>query len=62
MLNIQSLIKYPIPRDTKYNIQLKEYVLEQIKHYSHDIQDKIDNLIYEIYGLDKIEIKEIESY
>lgn len=61
MLNIQSLIKFPIPKNTPYNLQLTTYVSEQIKHYSNNTQNKIDNLVFEIYDLNKDEIKEIES-
>ena len=61
MLNIQSLIKFPIPKNTPYNLQLTTYISEQIKHYSNNTQNKIDNLVFEIYDLNKDEIKEIES-
>ena len=61
MLNIQSLIRFPIPKDSQYNLQLTNYVLEQNKRYSPDIQNKIDSLVFEIYGFNENEVKEIES-
>ena len=61
MLNIQSLIKYPIPTCSEYSTYLKQLVLKQIEHYSQDGQNELDRIVYMIYGLDNDEIKEIES-
>ena len=60
MLNIQSLIKFPIPQKIENEI-IKSLVLKQIKTYSPQVQDEIDHMIYKIYGLSETEIKEIES-
>ena len=60
MLNIQSLIKFPIPQNIEVGI-IKSLVLKQIKTYSPQVQDEIDHMIYRIYGLSETEIKEIES-
>ena len=61
MLNIQSLIKYPIPTCSEYSTHLKQLVLKQIEHYSQDGQNELDGIVYMIYGFDNDEIKEIES-
>lgn len=61
MLNIQSLIRFPIPKETKHNLLLANYVSEQNMQYSQDTQNKIDSLIFEIYGFNESEITEIES-
>ena len=60
MLNIQSLIKFPIPRNLEDGM-IKSLVLKQIMTYSPQVQDEIDYLIYKIYGLSETEINEIES-
>ena len=62
MLNIQSLIKFPIPIQTKYDAQIKSLVMRQIENYSPKTQEKLDELIYKIYGFDNDEIIEIERY
>ena len=60
MLNIQSLTKFPIPRNLEDGM-IKSLVLKQIMTYSPQVQDEIDYLIYKIYGLSETEINEIES-
>ncbi len=54
MLNIQSLVKFPIPRTTMY--------LEEI-HSAIAKQDDatLNKIVYDIYGLEKGEQKQIES-
>lgn len=61
MLNIQSLIKFPIPLSSIYRTQIENLVSEQIKQYSHTRQRTLDKLIYIIYGFNDTELKEIEN-
>ena len=55
MLNIQSLVKFPVPKPNLYfEQQINKYL--QSKDY-----EAIDKLVYELYGLDKEEIEFIEE-
>ena len=58
MLNIQSLIQFPIPPVTDRRIM--ELCKEIQKNSSNDLQDKLDGLIYKSYGFNAEEIYEIE--
>ena len=58
MLNIQSLIQFPIPPVTDYRII--ELCKEIQKKPSNDLQAKLDGLIYKSYGFNAEEINEIE--
>ena len=60
MLNIQSLIQFPIPQTNDHRII--ELCKELQKNPNCNIQDKLDCLIYESYGFNKEEINEIERY
>ena len=61
MLNIQSLIKFPIPIKSDYSKQISCLVLKQQNHYSQQTQNEIDDIIYKIYGFNNDEITEIEN-
>ena len=61
MLNIQSLIKFPIPIKSDYTKQISCLVLKQQNHYSQQTQNEIDDIIYKIYGFNNDEITEIEN-
>ena len=57
MLNIQSLVKFPIPQgEERYMAELVS-LLKQAQ--SEEIQRKIDRIIFEAYGLSPSEIAEI---
>ena len=58
MLNIQSLVQFPIPPITDHRIM--ELCKEIQKNPSNDLQEKIDGLIYKSYGFNTEEIYEIE--
>ena len=58
MLNIQSLIRFPIPPVSNPKIIENSKVLQN--HFSQEIQETLDSLIYDSYGFSKEEIEEIE--
>ena len=61
MLNIQSLIKFPIPQETAdLNIIIEMAKSLRLK-YSDDKQRELDRYIYKIYNFSEREIKEIEG-
>ena len=61
MLNIQSLIKFPIPICETEIQHLSELVRQQSLNYRPDRQQVIDLLLYNIYGLNTDEIEAIEN-
>ena len=67
MLNIQSLIQFPIPKQTNATIDfIKNEILTILNNLKNklpiiDNHKMLDNYIYEIYGFNKEEIKVIES-
>ena len=58
MLNIQSLIRFPIPPVSNPKIIENSKVLQN--HFSQEIQETLDSLIYDSYGFSKEEIEGIE--
>ena len=61
MLNIQSLTRFPVPKNNDYQVQISKKV-ESLKNGMCDIVlQEIDHLIYEMYGFDDSEIDLIES-
>ena len=58
MLNIQSLIQFPIPQSIDNRII--ELCKELQKNPNGNLQDKLDDLIYKSYGFNAEEISEIE--
>ena len=60
MLNIQSLVQFPIP--PIINMEIIGKCKEIQNHFSHDIQDTLDSLIFDSYRFSKDEIEEIERY
>ena len=58
LLNIQSLIRFPIPPVSNPKIIENSKVLQN--HFSQEIQETLDSLIYDSYGFSKEEIEEIE--
>jgi len=59
MLNIQSLIRFPIPY--KSSKEISKLCSEMIVNPSRELQYQIDYLIYEAYGFDAKEIQIIEE-
>ncbi len=59
MLNIQSLIKFPVPN--KVNKDILKMCRKMQQEASDELQAEIDKLIYQSYGFDEDEIAEIES-
>ena len=60
MLNIQSLIQFPIPLVTDHIIM--ELCKEIQKNPYNNLQEKLDDLIYKSYGFNAEEINEIERH
>ena len=60
MLNIQSLIRFPIPKKDLH--ELYELCYEMMTQPSITTQNKIDQIIYETYGFDANEIQVIENH
>lgn len=60
MLNIQSLIKLPIPIYSDHNKYLSEMVIQQSLNYSESTQAEINQYLYKTYGFNAAEIKLIE--
>ena len=58
MLNIQSLIQFPIP--LSIDNRIIELCKELQKNPNGNLQDKLDDLIYKSYGFNAEEISEIE--
>ena len=61
MLNIQSLIKFPIPISSGNNKYLSEMVIQQSLAYSESRQKEINQCLYITYGLNAAEIELIEN-
>ena len=61
MLNIQSLIKFPIPICETEIQHLSELVRQQSLNYRPDRQQVIDLFLYNIYELNTDEIEAIEN-
>ena len=59
MLNIQSLIKFPVPKIKDKRII--DLCKEMQNHGNEMLQRQLDNYIYQSYGFTTEEIKEIES-
>ncbi len=62
MLNIQSLIRFPIPKPESLEAQeeIDKLVKDQMSKYSTEVQDQLDCLIYKLYHFNSHEIEEIE--
>ena len=62
MLNIQSLIKFPIPHLSEHQTTIKQMirVLDNTPD-NETLQQEIDNLIYKMYNFSQSEIELIES-
>ena len=60
MLNIQSLIKFPIPISTDLK-HLSEMVVQQSKKYDESRQQEINHCLYGVYGFNEDEIEQIEG-
>ena len=58
MLNIQSLIKFPIPNCNRKDSLLKS-VTTMIRHANDETQRIIDDEIFRLYGFNKLEVDEI---
>lgn len=61
MLNIQSLIKYPIPKTSHLRSKIEALCKKQIIEQSDMRQCEINNLIYDVFEFSKAEISAIES-
>ena len=61
MLNIQSLTKFPIPISSDKKLLIEKLIATSQGEPTSEIFQKIDNLIYEMYEFDSIEIEMIES-
>ena len=62
MLNIQSLIRFPIPKIKNSDMRLIERMIDQISEkYDPMLQSTIDSKIFSLYGFDKDEIKVIND-
>ena len=62
MLNIQSLIRFPIPKIKISDMRLIENMIDQISEkYDPMLQSTIDSKIFSLYGFDKDEIKVIND-
>ena len=59
MLNIQSLVKFPIPKNDSISADIKQLVHDLCNGYTDGKQERLNNLIYEMYGFDSREISEI---
>ena len=59
MLNIQSLIKFPIPISAEIK-HLSEMVVQQSKEYDESRQNEINHCLYRVYGFNEDEIEQIE--
>ncbi len=60
MLNIQSLIRFPIPQDARDGIA--ELCESMITTPTELTQQTLNTIIYQSYGFNENEIKEIERY
>ena len=58
MLNIQSLIRFPIPKSSRAT-SIVDKVDELSRHNEIAIQDEIDEEIFSMYGFNEDEILEI---
>ena len=61
MLNIQSLIKFPIPQLVDYQILITKLICSNGAKLTNDIIYEIDMIIYKMYGFSTSEIELIES-
>ena len=62
MLNIQSLIRFPIPKIKISDMRSIENMIDQISEkYDPMLQSTIDSKIFSLYGFDKDEIKVIND-
>lgn len=61
MLNIQSLIKFPVPICEAEIQHLSELVKQQSLNYSSDRQQVINLCLYNMYGFNADEIEAIEN-
>ncbi len=60
MLNIQSLVQFPIPLSP--SVEINELCSKMLENPSNEIQGALDKLIYRVYRLNEEEIIEIERY
>ncbi len=60
MLNIQSLVQFPIP--TGEHIELSRLCNKMILSPTDEIQHQMDSIIYKAYNFDREEIHIIENY
>ena len=60
MLNIQSLIRFPIP-DIKNKETILQRVTRMMQHEDEEIQKLIDIDIFRMYGFNEQEIVEIQN-
>lgn len=58
MLNIQSLIKFPIPNCNRKDSLIKN-VNAMIRHANDETQRIIDDEIFRLYGFNELEVNEI---
>ena len=58
MLNIQSLIKFPIPNCNRKDSLLNQ-VNTMIRHANDETQRIIDDEIFRLYGFNELEVDEI---
>lgn len=62
MLNIQSLVKFPVPESTVDSLnEINAAVEKIIETHSLEIQHKLDLIIYNLYGFNELEIKTLEN-
>ena len=61
MLNIQSLIRFPIPQSQKESLLIQQLVNSSNGDPSYIVLQKIDRLIYDMYKFSPSEIEIIES-
>lgn len=61
MLNIQSLIKFPIPISSDKKYLIEKLIASSQGEPTPDIIQEIDNLIYAMYEFDSSEIEMIEN-
>lgn len=60
MLNIQSLIRFPVP-DIKNKETILQRVTRMMQHEDEEIQKLIDTDIFRMYGFNEQEIVEIQN-
>lgn len=61
MLNIQSLITFPIPNPHGVNKEIEQLIDSQMHSPSYETQSTLNRVIYSMYSFTEEELAEIEQ-